>query len=668
MSNIVDKSSAPPSRELLAESSSDGDYSAGEIDVLEGLEAVRKRPGMYIGGTGTAGLHQLVWEVVDNAVDEAMAGYCDLVKVTIHEDGSCEVSDNGRGIPVDEHPEHPNITAAELVFTRLHAGAKFGEKSYSVSGGLHGVGISVVNALSSRLDVEILRNDSCYTMSFMDGGQVSSPFEQKSADQSQMESSNPDGTGTTVRFWSDTDIFDDVNFRAQTIKERLRNMSFLNRGLKILFRDLRPGSSEKDWVEYYNKNGIMDFVRHLNKSKEPLFEEIGTFTDRAEDREIEVAFQWNTGFNDDGIHSYVNGISTHEGGTHEEGLRKSLTSVINRYARKFNKLKDNDENFRGEDIREGLTAILSVKMKAPQFEGQTKRKLGNSDMTSFVERATNEYFKRWLEENPNAANLIVDKSLLARRARVEAADARKAVRRKSELMGGGLPGKLSDCSSRNPDESELYIVEGDSAGGSAKKARDPRIMAILAIRGKILNVERSPLHRMIKNEEIQAIVSAIGASFGEDFDIQKIRYNKITLLCDADVDGSHISVLLLTFFFRQMRDLVEGGHIYRAQPPLYSTLVGKEKVYLKDDIAKNKFLEERPNHKAEFQRLKGLGEMDAEELWDTTLNPDTRTLLQITVDQAAIADEVFSKLMGDVVEDRKKFIQENAGDVRFLDI
>lgn len=682
-----------PEAEVLDSSS----YGADEIEVLEGLEPIRKRPGMYIGDTGTAGLHQLVWEVVDNAVDESTMGYCDRIDVTLHSDGSCEVSDNGRGIPTDMLEEHGK-PAVEVVFTTLHAGGKFNNGSgYRFSGGLHGIGISAVNALSQRVDVEIHRDSREFKIAFADGGEVAEPLRGEARSLTQE-------TGTTVRFFPDATIFEDITFRAQTIRERLRTMSFLNKGLLIRFRDLRShrredaraelaraedvrtsgdSSQEADgskaslaagpasngeWVEYYTEDGIVDFVRHLNKAKEPLFPEVGTFAEQTEERELEIAFQWNSGFNADGIHSYANGINTTAGGTHEDGFRRSLTNVINRYARKFNKIKTDEKNLSGEDIHEGLTAIVSVKLTEPQFEGQTKRKLGNGEITQFVREATNKYFTRWLEENPGPANQILEKALLARKARREAEEARRAVRRKSALVRSGLPGKLSDCSSRFPEESELYVVEGDSAGGSARKARDPKTMAILAIRGKILNVERATALRMIRNEEIQSLINAIGANFGEEFEIDKIRYHKIILLCDADVDGSHISILLLTFFFRQMRELVENGHVYIAQPPLYSTMVGKEKRYLKDDADKDAFLKDRPNHKSEFQRLKGLGEMDADELWDTTMDPDTRTLLQITVEEATIADEILAQLMGDVVEDRKRFIQENASDVRFLDI
>ena len=679
------------------EAAQNNSYGADEIEVLEGLEPIRKRPGMYIGDTATAGLHQLVWEVVDNAVDESTMGYCDRIDVTLHSDGSCEVADNGRGIPTDTLDGYDR-PAVEVVFTELHAGGKFGT-GYRFSGGLHGIGISAVNALSRRVDVEIHRDSKVFRIAFADGGEVAVPLYDEDRSNGQVMPGNDltqtRESGTTVRFFPDPAIFEDITFRAQTIRERLRTMSFLNKGLLIRFRDLRShhqesrsnddsstsssasssassptssSSNNAEWVEYYTENGIADFVRHLNKAKEPLFPEVGTFSERGKDRELEIAFQWNSGFNADGIHSYANGINTTSGGTHENGFRKSLARIVNHYAKKFNKIKDGEKSLSGEDIHEGLSAIVSVKLIDPQFEGQTKRKLGNSEMEGFVREATNKYFTRWLEENPGPANQILEKSLLARKARSEAEEARRAVRRKSALVRSGLPGKLSDCSSRFPEECELYVVEGDSAGGSARKARDPKTMAILAIRGKILNVERATTLRMIRNEEVQSLIKAIGANFGEEFDIDKIRYHKIILLCDADVDGSHISILLLTFFFRQMRQLVEDGHIYVAQPPLYSTMVGKEKHYLKDDAAKDAFLRDRPNHKSEFQRLKGLGEMDAEELWTTTMDPETRTLLQITVEEATIADEILAQLMGDVVEDRKRFIQENAGDVRFLDI
>jgi DNA gyrase subunit B len=635
-------------------------YSAADITVLEGLEAVRKRPGMYIGSTGPTGLHHLVWEVVDNSVDEAMAGHCTSIEVTLSEDGSCEVSDDGRGIPVGLHHQYEDLTAAEVVLTVLHAGGKFGGEGYKVSGGLHGVGISVVNALSSRVEVEIDREGSRYYMDFVEGGRLETRLA--------VSGDSPDGrTGTTVRFWPDVSIFDETRFRFQTLSERFQMMAFLNRGLRIRLRDERADESH-DEVDYQYEGGIRDFVAHVNASKESLFAEVGYIEGIEDGQEVEVAFQWNTGFNSDGLHSFANGINTLEGGMHEEGFRSALTAVMNRYAKKRNLLKDNDDNLQGEDIREGLTAILSVRLADPQFEGQTKSKLGNVEMRSLVQRTTNDRLADWLEEHPPEAKAIVQKAINAQRARVAAQDARKSARRKSALDGAGMPDKLKDCASKDPRESELFIVEGDSAGGSAVQARDPRTMAILPIRGKILNVERARADRMLKNNEIQTLIQAIGCGFGDDFDVGRIRYHKVILLCDADVDGSHIRTLLLTFFFRQMRPMVEAGHVYIAQPPLYSTVVGREKVYLKDDHAKEAFLGENPNHKREFQRLKGLGEMDFDELKETTMDPSRRSLLQVTVAMMAIADEVFSTLMGEDVESRKRFIQTNARDVRFLDI
>jgi DNA gyrase subunit B len=634
-------------------------YDAGSITVLEGLEPVRKRPGMYIGSTGPSGLHHLVWEVVDNAVDEAMAGYCDRIDVTLLADGGVRVADNGRGIPTGVHPKYPDRSAAEVVLTVLHAGGKFGEGGgYKVSGGLHGVGVSVVNALSTRVVLEIDRDGNHHRMEFRDGGQPVGPLT--------VVGPAPRGrTGTTVSFWPDPTIFEEVEFRAQTVVERLQIMAFLNRGLEIRFTDDRPGANEPQTFRY--KDGIIDFVRHLNASKEALFRKVSSYDQREETMEVEVALQWNTGFYES-IHSFANGISTVDGGMHEEGFKKALTNVVNKYARAKGTLKEKDDNLLGEDIREGLTAIISVRLQDPQFEGQTKAKLGNVPVRSLVERATNEKLAEWFEENPREANQVVQKAILAARARVAARSARELTRRKSALDGAGLPGKLVDCSSRDPRASELFIVEGNSAGGSAKDARDPRVQAILPIRGKILNVERARIDKMLKNNEIQALISAIGAGLADDFDVTKIRYHKVIILADADVDGSHIRTLLLTFFFRQMKPLVEGGFVYVAQPPLYSTLVGKEKVYLKDDTARAAFLAEHPNHKAEFQRLKGLGEMDFAELRDTTMDPGRRSLLQINVEQAALADEVCSVLMGDDVDLRRQFIQTNAKDVRFLDI
>ncbi len=635
-------------------------YGAEDIQVLEGLEAVRKRPGMYIGSTGPTGLHHLVYEVVDNAVDEAMAGHCTRIEIELLPDGGCEVRDDGRGIPVGKHHQYEDLTAAEVVLTVLHAGGKFGGDGYKVSGGLHGVGVSVVNALSTRVEVEIDRDGQRYAMSFKDGGQPDEKLH--------VIGEAPDNrTGTTVRFWPDGSIFKEgIEFRAATLLERFQMMAFLNKGLELAFTDSRQGEPNTETYRY--DGGIVDFVQHVNASKEALFSAVGYLEESAEEEEVELAFQWNTGFNADGIHSFANGIATIEGGMHEQGFRTALTRVVNTYARDKGHLKEKDENLAGEDIREGLTAIISVRLRDPQFEGQTKGKLGNVSVRSLVEKATNEHLAVWLEENPAEGKRVVQKALQAARARIAARSARDATRRKSALDGAGLPGKLTDCSSREPRESELYIVEGNSAGGSAKDARDPHTMAILPIRGKILNVERARVDKMLQNTEVQALIAAIGAGFGEDFDVDKIRYHKIILLADADVDGSHIRTLLLTFLFRQMRDLVERGHVYIAQPPLYSTEVSKSKVYLKDDHAKNLFMEANPNHKSEFGRLKGLGEMDANELWDTTMDPANRTLLQVTVEQAAVVDEVFSVLMGEDVESRKNFIQTNAKDVRFLDI
>ena len=643
-------------------SSSENTYNASQITVLEGLEAVRKRPGMYIGSTGPSGLHHLVWEVVDNSVDEAMAGHCSEIVVTILPDGGCQVSDNGRGIPVGKHHQEEDMSAAEVVFTKLHAGGKFGGDGYKVSGGLHGVGISVVNALSAKVEVEIDRDEKRHYMDFSSGGNlVTKLYETGEAPQSR--------TGTTVRFWPDSEIFEEINFRAQTLLERFQMMAFLNKSLQITFSDLREDAINKEEVVYKYDGGIKDFVEHVNASKESLFPKVGFFDAEEEEQEVEIAFQWNTGFNTDGLHSFANGINTIEGGMHEEGFRTALTGVMNRYAKKRGLIKDKDDNLQGEDIREGLTAIISVRLGEPQFEGQTKSKLGNVDIRSLVQKTTNEKLSEWLEEHPAEAKIILQKAINAQRARLAAQDARRSARRKSALDGAGMPEKLKDCSSRDPRESEIFIVEGDSAGGSAIQARDPRTMAILPLRGKILNVERARADRMLKNLEIQTLIQALGAGFGDDeFDLEKIRYHKVILLCDADVDGRHIRTLLLTFFYRKMKPLVDAGHIFIAQPPLFSTVVGKEKIYLKDENAKTNFLNEKPDHKKEFQRLKGLGEMDFDELWDTTMDPTRRSLLQVTVEMGAVADEVFSTLMGEDVDSRKKFIQTNARDVRFLDI
>ncbi|MCP5025259.1 MAG: DNA topoisomerase (ATP-hydrolyzing) subunit B [Actinomycetia bacterium] len=639
----------------------DSSYGAQDIQVLEGLEAVRKRPGMYIGSTGPAGLHHLVYEVVDNSVDEAMAGHATRIEITLRPDGGCEVVDDGRGIPVGKHHQYPDLTAAEVVLTVLHAGGKFGGDGYKVSGGLHGVGVSVVNALSTRVEVEIDREGRRHRMSYVNGGEPDETLNEIGE--------APSGrTGTTVRFWPDPTVFKEgIEFRAATLLERFQMMAFLNRSLEIVMHDERQDANPEP-VSYKYDGGIVDFVRHVNASKEALFSTVGYLEATEDEQEVELAFQWNTGFNADGIHSFANGINTIEGGMHEQGFRTALTRVVNQYARDRGYIKEKDENLQGEDIREGLSAIISVRLRDPQFEGQTKGKLGNVSVRSLVEKATNEHLKDWLEENPNEGRVIAQKAVQAARARIAAQSARAATRRKSALDGAGLPGKLADCSSKEPRESEIYIVEGNSAGGSAKDARNPHTMAILPIRGKILNVERARIDKMLKNTEVTSLVQAIGAGFGEEFDIEKIRYHKVVILCDADVDGSHIRTLLLTFFFRQMRELVEHGHIFIAQPPLYSAEVAREKVYLKDDHAKAVFEADNPNYNKGYGRLKGLGEMDASELWETTMDPARRTLLQVSVEQAAIADEIFSTLMGEDVESRKQFIQANAADVRFLDI
>jgi DNA gyrase subunit B len=642
-----------------------GSYNADAIQVLEGLDPVRKRPGMYIGSTGLQGLHHLIWEVVDNSVDEAMAGFCTRIGVTLLADGGCRVDDNGRGVPVDPFTSgpHKGKSAAEVVLTVLHAGGKFGGEGYKVSGGLHGVGVSVVNALSERLLIEIDRNGSRFQQEYAKGGKPQGKLAEVGPTPARGRS-----TGTSVSFWPDPSIFvaEGTEFVARTVLERLQTMAFLNKGLEIVFIDEREGREQT--VTYQYKGGIVDFVKHLNASKEALFSKVAHYED--EDTEggqtLDIALQWNTGYHE-GIHGYANGISTIEGGMHVEGFKTALTSVVNKYARAKNLLKEKDDNLLGEDIREGITAIVSVKLREPQFEGQTKAKLGNVPMRSFVQKATNERLAEWLDENPVEANRLVKKAQSAAQARVAAKNARNAIRRKTALSGAGMPDKLKDCTSGNPEESELFIVEGDSAGGTALDARDPRTQAILPIRGKILNVERARLDKMLKNNEIQALITAIGGGVGEEFLAEKARYHKVIVLADADVDGSHIRTLLLTFFYRQMRPMVEAGFVYIAQPPLYSTEVGKEKVYLKDDVAKARFLEERPNHKKEFQRLKGLGEMDWQELRSTTMSRDSRTLLQVTVEEAALADEIMSVLMGDDVDLRKQFITTNARDVRNLD-
>jgi DNA gyrase subunit B len=631
-------------------------YDADSITILEGLDAVRRRPGMYIGSTGPSGLHHLVWEVVDNSVDEAMAGACTRIDVTILADGACRVSDDGRGIPVAEHPQHPGRSAAEIVLTTLHAGGKFGGGGYKVSGGLHGVGVSVVNALSAKLELEVHRDGGCFTQSFRNGGEPVGRL-------AKVGKSNRHGT--TVTFWPDPTVFETVELSARTVLERLQISAYLNRGLTIAFRDERPGHEAEETFCY--AGGIADLVAHLNQSKEALHRSVGVFEAQLDGAQVECAFQWNTGYYE-GIHSYANGIATHEGGTHEEGFKKSLTAVLNRWARGRGLLRERDSPLLGEDVREGLTAIVAVRLEDPQFEGQTKAKLGNTFVRGAVEKATNEHLAAWLDAHVNEGRAVVGKAQKAAQARSAAKQARELVRRKSALDGAGLPGKLTDCSSKDTARTELFIVEGDSAGGSAKKARDPKLQAVLPIKGKILNVERATVDRMLKNGEIQALVTAIGAGIGDDFDVVRVRYGRVVLLADADVDGGHIRTLLLTFFFRQMRPLVEKGLLYVAEPPLYSTVLAGRKQYVRDDRERTRIVNAHKGRTLEFSRFKGLGEMDPEELWATTMNPESRALVRVTVEQAAIADDMFAVLMGDNVEARKAFIQRNATDVRFLDI
>jgi len=630
-------------------------YTAKDITVLKGLEPVRERPAMYVGSTGPAGLHHLVYEVVDNSVDEAMAGEATRIDVTLLADGGCRVADNGRGIPVDPHPENKRKSAAEIIMTTLHAGGKFGGDGYKISGGLHGVGVSVVNALSVKLDLEVHRDGAKWEQHFAKGGVPQGALKKSASSKKR---------GTIITFWPDSTIFEEVEFRAQTLLERLREMAFLNRELEIRFRDERADPVLEQSFKF--TGGIVDFVKNLNASKEPLFKRVIAYEDHDPTHEIDIAMQWNTGYYE-GIHSFANNIGTTEGGMHEEGFKKALTNVLNRYAKGKGLLKDKDSNLLGEDIREGLTAIVSVKLRNPQFEGQTKAKLGNTEMRSAVEKATNEKLARWLEEHPSEGRQAVQKCVQAARARVAARQARDLTRRKSLLDSSAMPGKLADCSSKDPRESELFIVEGDSAGGPAKQARDPRIQAILPIRGKILNVERARMDRMLKNEEIQTLLQAIGAGVADEFDGSKVRYHRIVILCDADVDGSHIRTLLLTFFYRQLPELVRYGVIYLAQPPLYRADIGQDHTYLKDDAALRAFEAEHEGRKIQVNRFKGLGEMDWHELKSTTMDPTTRTLLQVSVEDAAIADEIFSRLMGDDVESRKQFIQDNAKDVRFID-
>ena len=630
------------------------DYGASKITVLKDLEPVRKRPGMYIGSTGPRGLHHLIWEVVDNSVDEAMAGFCTRILITLRADGGVTVVDNGRGIPVERHPETKE-SALTTVLTKLHAGGKFESGAYQVSGGLHGVGVSVVNALSNRLDAEVRRDGFLWSQTFHQGHPEGKVVKGKPWKRD---------TGTTISFWPDETIFTEtVDFEYDIVSGRIREMAFLNKSVEFVLTDERGEEPRTETFMY--KGGLVDFVKHLNSSREPLHGRIVEFADASDDAEMEMALQWTTSYTES-ILSFANNINTHEGGTHEEGFRKALTNAVNSFARSKNLLKEKDPNLTGEDIREGLTAVLSVKVRQPQFEGQTKTKLGNTEIRSYVEKTLNQKLPEWLERYSTDARRIVEKSLNAARAREAARKARDLTRRKSGLESGGLPDKLADCSSREPEECELFIVEGNSAAGPAKAARNSANQAILPIRGKILNVEKARLAKALQNAEVQDIITAMGTGIGEEFDLEKARYHKIVLLADADVDGAHIRTLLLTLLFRHLRGLVEAGYVYIAQPPLYRVKVGARVHYLKDDSALDAFRLDHP--KVKPNRFKGLGEMNAGELWDTTMNPETRTLLRVELEDAARAEQVFSTLMGDDVSERKAFIQQNANDVRFLDI
>ena len=664
-------------------------YGADSIKVLEGLEAVRKRPGMYIGSTGERGLHHLVWEVVDNSVDEAMAGFATKVTVRILEDGGVEVTDDGRGIPVAMHAT--GIPTIDVVMTVLHAGGKFEEGAYQVSGGLHGVGVSVVNALSSRLEADV-RTDGYEWFQTYD----------KSVPGTLRQGEKTKKTGTTIRFWADPDIFETTTYDFETIARRLQEMAFLNKGLTIELTDERvtaeqvvdevvsdtaeaPKSAEEKAAEavaphkvkhrvFHYPGGLVDFVKHINRTKNAIQPSVIDFDGKGDGHEVEIAMQWNAGYSES-VHTFANTINTHEGGTHEEGFRAALKTVVNKYAKDKKLLKDKDPNLTGDDIREGLAAVISVKVSQPQFEGQTKTKLGNTEVKSFVQKICNEQLTHWFEANPTEAKTVVNKAVSSAQARIAARKARELVRRKSATDIGGLPGKLADCRSTDPRLSELYVVEGDSAGGSAKSGRDSMFQAILPLRGKIINVEKARIDRVLKNTEVQAIITALGTGIHDEFDIEKLRYHKIVLMADADVDGQHISTLLLTLLFRFMKPLVENGHIFLAQPPLYKLKWQRaEPEFAYSDRERDGLLEagkaagKKINVDDGIQRYKGLGEMDAKELWETTMDPSVRVLRQVTLDDAAAADELFSILMGEDVEARRSFITRNAKDVRFLDV
>jgi len=684
-----------PTASAEAAPSAGGGYDASNITVLEGLEAVRKRPGMYIGSTGERGLHHLVYEVVDNSVDEALAGHADTIDVTLLADGGVRVVDNGRGIPVAIHPTEGRPTV-EVVMTILHAGGKFGGGGYAVSGGLHGVGISVVNALSSRVVTEVQRDGYAWRQEFADGGKPVGELHRGEATQA---------TGTTQTFWADPTIFETTEYDFETLRARFQQYAFLNKGLRITLTDERPAhldtgdevtgeaedgtpasgdgtssgaSTAARTVSYKYDGGLIDYVKHLNGAKKVELVHPDVIDIESEDTErrisVEIAMQWTSAYSES-VHTFANTISTTEGGTHEEGFRAAMTSLVNRYARDKGILKDKDENLTGDDIREGLTAVISVKLGEPQFEGQTKTKLGNTEAKTFVQRVVNERLNDWFDSHPNEARDVLRKAIQASQARLAARKAREATRRKGLLESGGMPGKLRDCQSNRAEECEIFIVEGDSAGGSAVRGRNPRTQAILPIRGKILNVERARLDRALSNQEVQSIITAFGTGIGEDFDLTKLRYHKIVLMADADVDGQHIATLLLTLLFRYMRPLIENGHVYLAQPPLYRLKWSNSPHdYVYSDKERDAFLAagqaagKRIPKENGIQRYKGLGEMDYSELWDTTMDPEHRTLNQVTLDDAAAADEIFSVLMGEDVESRRSFIQRNAKDVRFLDI
>ncbi len=644
------------------------DYGANEIQVLEGLEAVRKRPGMYIGSTGPRGLHHLVSEIVDNSVDEALAGFASDIQITMRKDGGIRVVDDGRGIPVDIHPVE-GISTVELVLTKLHAGGKFGGGGYAVSGGLHGVGSSVVNALSERLDVEVRRQGAVWRQSFTIG--VPDAPLQKGEGSTE--------TGTTITFWPSREIFETVEFDYDTLRARFQQMAFLNKGLALTLHDEREvDGAEHRTEKFLYERGLVDYVEHLVKAKKTEVVNADVIAFESEDTvkkiSLEVAMQWTTSYTES-VHTYANTINTHEGGTHEEGFRAALTTLVNRYARENKLLREKDENLTGDDVREGLTAVISVKLGEPQFDGQTKTKLGNTEAKAYVQRIVGQQLGDWLEKNPSQAKDIIRKGMQASQARLAARKAREQTRRKGLRESGGMPGKLKDCQSKDPALSEVFLVEGDSAGGSAVQGRNPTTQAILPLRGKILNVEKARLDRALQNNEVQSMITAFGAGIGEDFNAEKVRYHKIVLMADADVDGQHITTLLLTLLFRYMRPLIELGYVYLAQPPLYRLKWSNaEHQYVYTDAERDALLvhgqangKKMPKDNG-IQRYKGLGEMDYKELWETTMDPATRTLMQVTLDDAAGADEVFSTLMGEDVESRRSFIQRNAKDVRFLDI